>query len=61
MGLEKLCVEWKEFGVEQLFYSRKVNFRVFRVRMVAVNQQRRKSQDQQKNQVLTLQKSSPAD
>jgi hypothetical protein len=46
VSAEKLCVEWEEVGMEGLLDSDDVNLRVLRPRVVAVNQQRSKSEEQ---------------
>jgi hypothetical protein len=53
---KKLCIRWKQAGIQDLQNPGKVNFRIFRVRVIAMNQKRNGGQNQQAYKILDFQK-----
>src|ERR1700687_2317052 len=58
MLAKELRIRGKQAGIEDLQNPRKVDFRVFRIRMIAMNQKRNGGQGQQAYKDFNLQKES---
>src|SRR3981081_1102890 len=58
MLAKELRIRWKQAGIQNLQNPRKVDFRVFRIRMIAMNQKSSGGQGQQAYKDFNLQKES---
>src|ERR1700685_340618 len=59
MRFEKLRVEWKQLGMQDCLGSREIKRRVFRPRMVAVNQQCSQSKEPEQKEIPEFQTKAP--
>ena len=54
MLAKELRIHWKQAGIQNLQNARKINLRVFRIRMIAMNREGSDGQNEQANDGLDL-------